>query len=87
MRGKIEHLREDKIVTTSDIICLSETWLLSDENIDTIQIDGYVLRANGVGHGKGIATYFKQNKFNHCHDIKEKYFIRKIYFETKILKI
>ena len=74
LRGKIEHFREDNIVTTSDVICLSETWLLSDENIDTIQIDGYVLRANGVGHGKGIATYFKQNKFNHCHDIKEKYF-------------
>ena len=74
LRGKIEHFREDNIVTTSDVICLSETWLLSDENIENIQIAGYVLRANGVGRGKGIATYFRQNIFHHCQDIKKKYF-------------
>ena len=74
LRGKIEHLREDKIVTTSDVICLSETWLMSDENIDNIKIDGYVLQLNGVGRGKGVATYFRQNIFHHSQDIKERYF-------------
>ena len=74
LRGKIDHFRDDKIVTTSDIICLSESWLLSDENVENIQIDGYCLQANGVGRGKGIATYFRQNIFHHCIDIKKNYF-------------
>ena len=74
LRGKISHIQNDKIVIISDIICLSETWLLSDENTDDIQIGGYVLCANGVGHGKGIATYFRQNIFKHVKDVKGKYY-------------
>ena len=72
LRGKISHIMNDKIVTLGDLICLSETWLLSDENTDDIQIDGYVLCANVVGRGKGLATYFKQNIFHHSKDVKEK---------------
>ena len=53
---------------------MSETWLLSDENTENIQINGYVLQANSVGRGKGLATYFKNNLFQHCKDIKETHF-------------
>ena len=74
LRGKITHIREDKIAARSDVICLSETWLLSDNNNENIQIEGFSLQANGVGRGKGIATYFKENIFQHSKDIKEKYF-------------
>ena len=74
LQGKISHIQNDKIVIMSDVICLSETWLLSDENTDNIQIDGYFLCANGVGRGKGIATYFRQNIFQHVKDVKEKYY-------------
>ena len=74
LQGKISHIREDKIVMRSDIICLSETWLLSDENHENLQIEGFSLQANGVGRGKGLATYFKRDIFQHCKDIKEQYF-------------
>ena len=70
----MNHIQEDKILTRSDVICLSETWLLSDEFDENIQIEGFSLHANGVGRGKGLATYFKQNTFQHYKDIKEQHF-------------
>ena len=74
LQGKMNHIQEDKILTRSDVICLSETWLLSDEFDENIQIEGFSLHANGVGRGKGLATYFKQNTFQHSKDIKEQHF-------------
>ena len=65
---------EDKMVTKGHIICLSETWLLSNENSKNIEIDGYELQVNSVGRGKGIVTYFKQNMFEHYGDVKDEYF-------------
>ena len=46
--GKITHIQEDKMVTKGHIICLSETWLLSNENSKNIEIDGYALQVNRV---------------------------------------
>ena len=74
LQGKMCHIQEDTILTRSDIVCLSETWLLSDEVHENIQLEGFTLKANGVGRGKGLVTYFKQNIFQHCKDIKEQYF-------------
>ena len=55
LRGKMNHIREDEIILRSHVICLSETWLVSDEINENIKIKGYDLKANGVGKGKGIA--------------------------------
>ena len=74
LQGKVNHIQNDEIVTKSDVICLSETWLLSEESTANVQIDGYVLHANRVGRGKGIATYFRQNMFQHVKDVKETFF-------------
>ena len=74
LRGKISHIQKDEIVTEGHVICLSETWMLSDENNENVHINGYVLQANSVGCGKGLATYFKSDMFQHCKDIKEHHF-------------
>ena len=44
------------------------------ENNESIEIDGYDLKLNSVGRGKGIVTYFKQNMFQHYGDVKKQYF-------------
>ena len=67
LQGKICHIQEDTILTRSDIVCLSETWLLSDDLHENIQMEGFTLKANGTGRGKGLATYFKQNIFDTEH--------------------
>ena len=70
LTNKIMHLRDDLLLAKSDVICLSETWLLSDEVSEKLQINDYKLELNSVGHGRGLATYFKANKFQHCENIK-----------------
>ena len=74
LRGKMNHIQEDEIISRSHVICLSETWLASDEINENIEIKGYDLKANGVGRGKGIATYFRPDIFQHCADVKENNF-------------
>ena len=59
MANKIEDLRNDMTILQSDIICLSETWLMSDSIVDSSKIPGYDVDVNSVGKGKGIMTYFK----------------------------
>ena len=51
LRGKMNHIQEDEIISGSHVICLSETWLASDEINENIEIKGYDLKANGVGRG------------------------------------
>ena len=61
----------DDEILKSDIICLNETWQVSDEVIEDIEIPNYQLVLNSKGKGKGIATYFKKNIFKHISDMKE----------------
>ena len=70
LKDKISHIRSDKILMFSDMICLTETWLREDASADNFQIEGYSLDLNGVQNykGKGIAVYFKADKFR----VKEK---------------
>ena len=63
LRPKIKHIRDDPVLKMSDIICLSETWLTPADSCDDLHIDGYKLYTNNIGHGKGLATYFKEDKF------------------------
>ena len=59
------------MIMKSDVICLSETWLLSDDFEENLQMEGFVLQCNSVGRGKGLATYFRPDKFEHSVDVKK----------------
>ena len=74
LKHKIPHIRDDLLLIKSDVICLSETWLLSDEVTEDLQINGYKLDLNSIGHGKGLATYIKANKLMQSDNIKEETF-------------
>ena len=46
------------------MICLSETWLTDNDNLNTKAIDGYFLDTVNFGRGKGVAMYI-QNSVNY----------------------
>ena len=71
MRSKIEDIRKDYELCGSDIICLSETWLGEDDEVNDLQVEGYSLHVNSVWCGKGLTTYFKGVKFSQEVDVKE----------------
>ena len=60
----------DAILLKSDIICLQEIWLESDEVIDDLKIPNYDLYLNSNGRGKGVAAYCRKGIFKHQIDIK-----------------
>ena len=60
----------DKDLLICDMICLQETWLESDDQIEDLEIPGYTIHMNSRGKGKGIAIYFKPEYFKHEFDIK-----------------
>ena len=59
LADKIDDIRKDEMLLKADIICLTETWLLSDAVIEILNITGYRLHLNSKGRGKGIATFTK----------------------------
>ena len=65
LQDKISHIRSDKIMMFSDLICLTETWVKEDTTPDKFPIEGYSLHLNGVREwkGKGVAVYYKSEKF------------------------
>ena len=70
LKKRIGHISVDPIVAFSDIICLSETWLMDNEDGLEMNLSGFELHTVCVGHGKGLATYFRKEKFKHCSDVK-----------------
>ena len=71
LRSKIQDIRKDFELFRSDIICLSETWLNPGEQLTDLQLDGYSLHVNSVGSGRGLATYYKDTKFDQEIDFTE----------------
>ena len=71
LRHKMEHVRLDKVLTVSDVICMTETWLWPDEDKSLYNLDGYNVKHNSVGKGKGVSVYYKSSKFVHIEDINE----------------
>jgi hypothetical protein len=67
---KLVDIQSDSMLLKSDIICLSETWLKTDKFKETLNLENYCLKLNSVSNGKGLATYFKPEIFNHEKDIK-----------------
>ena len=55
LRPQFEHLRLDETLRLSDAICLTETWIWSDEDTARFELEGYMVHHNSVGRGKGIA--------------------------------
>ena len=60
----------DAVLLKSDMICLQEIWLESDENIQDLMIPNYDLYLNSNGRGKGVAAYCRKDIFRHQIDIK-----------------
>ena len=76
IRSLLQHfddLKADPMFRFSDVMCINETWLTNDSYDQNIQLAGYTLHLNSAGHGRGLATYYKMNKFTHCRDVKEKF--------------
>ena len=71
LRSKINDIKKDFEFCISDMVCLSETWLNENDELMDLQIGNYSLHVNSIGCGKGLATYFRQEKFSHEFDIKE----------------
>ncbi len=54
-----QDLITDFTLMKSDIICLAETWLKTDERTSDFNIPGYNSVHASVGRGKGASAYFK----------------------------
>ena len=67
---KFEDIKSDSMLLKSDIICLSETWLKTDQFQEDLNLRNYNLKLNSISNGKGLATYFKLDIFKHEKDIK-----------------
>ena len=72
LEDKIAHLKVDKMLLLSDVICLTETWIRSNALRQEYTIDGYKLDLNSYEEqrGKGIAIYYKENNFDIRSKIK-----------------
>ena len=72
LEDKLIDIKKDKYLNFSDIICLSETWLKTDEEKEELKIDGYQLHLNSYGteRGKGLAVYYKNEKFSFSKSVK-----------------
>jgi len=71
LKKHFEDIAKDDILMKSDIICLNETWIESDDIIEDLLIPDYELHLNSKGNGKGVATYYKKDILKHSSDVKE----------------
>ena len=71
LRPQHEHIGEDRMLTISDAICLTETWRWKDEDTARFELEGFTTHHNAAGRGRGVAVYYKRDKFTHSQDIKE----------------
>merc|ERR1712082_127105 len=68
LKNKFLHISDDPVLACNDVICFSETWLKNHEDESSLQLEGFKLHTVNVGHGKGLATYFKDKTFQQCFD-------------------
>ena len=71
LRPQLEHIRLDRVLTVSDAICLTETWIWPNEDTTGFNLDGYIAHNNSVGRGKGVTVYYKASKFSHMQDVSD----------------
>ena len=70
LKKHYEDILYDSLLLKSDIICIQETWLDNDEETEDLKIPNYELHLNSKGKGKGIAAYYKKEKFTPSTRIK-----------------
>ena len=72
LRNKIDDVRADLVLPYGDCIVLSESWLGQEESKDdpSLQLGDYKLHLNNYGSGKGLAVYYKEEKFTPSQDYK-----------------
>ena len=73
IKNKVDNIKADMNLLKSDILILTETWLQEDQESVDYQIEGYHMKLNNIGRGRGIACYFN-NKFTHSKDINSEGF-------------
>ena len=71
LRPQHEHIKRDTALTISDAICLTETWLWTNEATSALGMKGFTTNHNAVGRGRGITVYYKREKFSHEKDITD----------------
>ena len=67
--------KDDEFLKFSDVICLTETWQKDDEWKSDLDISGYKQHFNSWGNerGKGLAVYYKEEKFRVSGMYKSRY--------------
>ena len=72
LEDKFFDIKYDRIIMYSDVICLTETWLQSDHWREDLDLEGYKQHFNSYGNerGKGLAMYYKEEKFRVASVIK-----------------
>ena len=70
LKKHMEDISKDPTLLRSDLICIQETWIDTEEEQTVYNLDGYTKHLNSQGRGKGVAIYIKKNKFKYVSDFK-----------------
>ena len=70
LKAHFQDIQTDNRLKKADIIHLVETSISEEENESAFILDGYKQRFIKNGNGKGISTYYKDDKLQHVKDIK-----------------
>ena len=66
LQAHFEDLLRDEDMVSSNVICLQESWLQPDQNIDGFSLAGKQQSINSVRTGRGIVTYYSPD-FKEMH--------------------
>ena len=78
LRKHMVDIRTDPMIRRADVICLTETWINASDSGDGLEMDGYKLHLNSVGHGKGLAIFHHENYVSEIIVKAEKFQISKL---------
>ena len=71
IRNKFHNIKSDGSLLKSDVMILTETWLEEETDVKDYDLPGYCSNLNNRGRGKGIASYYKDQKFKHQVNVNE----------------
>jgi exonuclease III len=86
LKAHFQDIKTDDRLLKADIIHLVECSLTDEDNKDEFSLEGYNQQFITIGPGKGIATYFKNDRFNPAEEVlADKFQITK--FKHEIMDI
>ena len=86
LKAHFQDIKTDDRLLKADIIHLVECSLTDKDNKDEFSLEGYNQQFITIGPGKGIATYFKNDRFNPAEEVMtDKFQITK--FKHEIMDI